>query len=101
MKGTMSELELSLFRRRSHEALSEPPMPLTYALALREFCEDEAQGILHPPIGIPLDAVAPGLYVTRRNAEEQSAATRLLLQGFMRALAEQRQPELAHRALHT
>ena len=34
--------------------VSEPPMHLTYALELREF--REAQGILHPPIGIFLAA---------------------------------------------
>jgi hypothetical protein len=54
-------------------------MHLACALELGELCEDEAQGILHAPIGIFLDAVAPGLHVARRNAEEQRTATRLLL----------------------
>src|SRR5258708_11278636 len=80
--------------------VSEPHMHLAYALELREFREDKAQGILHTSIGILLDAVAPGLHVACRNAEEQRAATRLLHQRLLRALAEQRQLKLAHRALH-
>src|SRR5580704_19045541 len=44
--------------------------------------------------------VATGLHIARRNAEEQRAATRLALQRLLRALAEQRQLQLAHRALH-
>jgi hypothetical protein len=45
--------------------------------------QDEAQGILHTLIGILLDAVTPSLHVARRNAEEQRAATRLLLQRLL------------------
>ena len=40
------------------------------------------------------------LDVADRDGEEEFAAARLLLQGFQRALAEQRQLHLAHRALH-
>jgi hypothetical protein len=36
MKGTMSELELSLFRQRSQEALKQKAHPLDGGFALRE-----------------------------------------------------------------
>ena len=40
------------------------------------------------------------LHVADGDGEQQLAAARLLLQGFERALAKQRQLHLAHRALH-
>ena len=42
----------------------------------------------------------PTLHIAGGDAEEQRAAARLLLQRLLRALAEQRQFKLAHRALH-
>src|SRR5215207_7008720 len=49
---------------------------------------------------VPTFSVVVRLQVADRDGEEELAAARLLLQGFERALAKQRQLHLAHRALH-
>src|SRR6478672_5078008 len=74
---------------------------LTSALELGEFGEDELQCVLDPLVRVLLDPVAPRLHIASRKAEEQRAATRFLLQRLVRALAEQRQLQLTHRAFHS
>ena len=69
-------------------------------LQLGELGEDERDRLLDATIGILLDAIVRRLEVADRHGEEEFAAAGLLLQGLERALAEQRQLHLAHRALH-
>src|ERR1700680_3777786 len=66
-------------------------MDLAGTVELREFGEDELQCVLDALIWILLDPVAPDFHIACSNTEDQRAATRLLLQCFLRALAEQRQ----------
>ena len=75
-------------------------MHLSCTLQLGELGEDELQGLLHALVRILLDPVAPDLHIAGGDTEEQRATARLLLQRLLRALAEQRQFKLAHRALH-
>ena len=91
----------TVFGRRQRQALlAHPEMDLPDGLQLGELGEDERDRLLDATIGILLDAIVRSLEVADRHGEEQLAAPRLLLQGFERALAEQRQLHLAHRALH-
>src|SRR5260370_7624059 len=69
-------------------------------MGVGKFGEEELKWVMAPLVRVLLDPVAPRLHIASRNAEEQRAASRFLLQRFMRALAEQRQLELAHRSLH-
>jgi len=70
-------------------------------LQLGELGEDQLQGVLHALVRVLLDAIAADLHVAGGDTENERAAARLLLQRFLRALAEHRQFKLAHRALHT
>src|SRR5437016_12721234 len=81
--------------------VTQPDMHLTSALELGEFGEDKLQCVLDPLVRVLLDPVAPRLHIASRKAEEQRAATRFLLQRLVRALAEQRQLQLPHRAFHS
>ena len=81
--------------------VAQPDMHLPHALELGKLGEDELQCILHALVRILLDPVAPGFHIAGGDTEEQRAAARLLLQRLLRALAEQRQLELAHRAFRT
>ena len=75
-------------------------MDLPDGLQLGELGEGEHDRLPNATIGILLDAIVRSLEVADRHGEEQLATPRLLLQGLERALAEQRQLHLAHRALH-
>src|ERR1700677_4483135 len=75
-------------------------MNLTGAAKLGEFREHQPQGLPHSHVGVLVDPVAPGLQVACRNAEKKRAAPRFLFQRLLRALAEQRQLQFAHRSLH-
>ena len=81
--------------------VSDPDVHLPRALELGEFREDELNGLLHALVRILLDPAAPDFHVARGYAENQVAATRHLTQRLLRALAEQRQLEFAHRAFRT
>jgi len=76
-------------------------MHLPRTLELGEFREDELNGLLDALVRIPFDPAAPDFHIARGHAENQVAATRHLAQRLLRALAEQRQFEFAHRAFHT
>ena len=80
--------------------LAHPEVNLPNRLQLGELGEDERDRLLHAPVRILLDAVVVHLEVADRDGEEELAAARLLLQGFERALAEERELHLAHGALH-
>jgi hypothetical protein len=67
---------------------------------LGELREQELQCTLHALIRVLLDPVAAHLHVAGGHAKEKSAAPRFLAQRFLGSLSEQRQFELAHRALH-
>ena len=71
-------------------------MDLPDALELGELPEHEANRFLHAPVGVLRDPVVPDLHVAACDAQEQLTATRLLPEGFERALAQQRQLHLAH-----
>ena len=75
-------------------------MHLPRTLELGEFRENESNGLLHAFVRILLDAIATALHIAGGDTEDQRAAVRLLLQRFLRALAEHREFKLAHRALH-
>jgi hypothetical protein len=75
-------------------------MHLPRTLELGEFREDELQSFLHAPIRVLLDPVASDFHIAGSNTEHQRAATRLLLQRLLRALAEQRKLQLAHGSFH-
>ena len=81
--------------------VSDPDVHLPCALELGEFREDELNGLLHALVRILFDPAAPDFQIARGHAENQVAATRHLTQRFLRALAEQRQLEFAHRTFHT
>src|SRR5215470_13705 len=66
----------------------------------RQTWRDQCDRLLHAAVGVFLDAVARTLHIADRYSKEELAAGRLLLQGFERALTEQRQLHLAHRAFH-
>ncbi|HEX6688789.1 MAG TPA: hypothetical protein VF085_09010 [Solirubrobacterales bacterium] len=92
----------TIFARRQGQALSaHPQVDLADRLQVAELVEHERDGLLDTAIGILLDPIVRALEVADRHGEEELAAAGLLLQGFERALAEQRQLHLAHRALHT
>jgi len=76
-------------------------MHLPRALKLGEFREHELQRILHAPVRVFFDAVAPTLHVSGGHAKEKCATPRLALQRLVRSLPEQRQLQLAHRTFHT
>src|SRR5207244_8042042 len=78
----------------------QPHVHLSYALQLGELGEDQAEGVLHPPIRILLDPVMPDPNIAGRDTEEQRATARFLLQRLVGALAKERQLKLAHGALH-
>src|SRR5213076_2699786 len=80
--------------------LSQPDVHLSCTLQLGELCEDQLQGVLHAFVRILLYAIATDLHIAGGDTEDQRAAARLLLQRFLRALAEHREFKLAHRALH-
>ena len=61
--------------------------------------EDGAQRLLDPPVGIEHQAQVGRPDVTDRDGHPQLASTRLSLGGLEHALAQQRELELAHRAL--
>ena len=91
----------TIFGRRQRQALlAHPEMDLPHRLQLGELGEGERDRLLNATIGVLLDAIVRRLEVADRHGEEEFAAAGLLLQGFERALAEQRQLHLAHRALH-
>src|SRR5262245_60236222 len=75
-------------------------MHLPRTLELGEFPEDELNGLLHALVRILLDPVASDFHIARGNTKNQGATARLLTQRLLRALAKQRQFELAHRPLH-
>ena len=75
-------------------------MHLSCTLQLGELGEDQLQGVLHAFVRILLYAIATDLHIAGGDTEDQRAAARLLLQRFLRALAEHRKFKLAHRALH-
>ena len=81
--------------------VSDPDVHLPRALELGEFREDELNGLLDALVRILFDPAAPDFHIARGHAENQVAATRHLAQRLLRALAEQRQFEFAHRAFHT
>ena len=84
-----------------HDAfLSQPDMNLAGAAKLGELREHQPQGFPHSAVRVLLDPVAPGLHVARRNTEKKRATPRFLFQRLLRALAEQRQLQFAHRSLH-
>src|SRR5262249_34219812 len=80
--------------------LPQPDVHLSRTLQLGELGEDQLQGLLHAFVRVLLDAIAAHLHVAGCDAENERAAARLLLQRFLRALAEHREFKLAHRALH-
>ncbi len=84
--------------RKANLFLAQPQMHLPHAAALAELAEYQGDGLADPQIRIDLDRVVPRLAVADRHGEEQLATPRLLAQGLERALAEQRQLHLAHRA---
>ena len=75
-------------------------MDLPNGLQFAELGEDERDRLLNATIGILLDPIVRALEIADRHGEEELTAAGLLLQGFERALAEQREFHLAHRALH-
>jgi len=81
--------------------VSDPDVHLPRALELGEFREDELNGLLDALVRILFDPAAPDFHIARGHAENQVAGTRHLAQRLLRALAEQRQFEFAHRAFHT
>src|SRR5208337_954044 len=80
--------------------VSDPDVHLPRALELGEFREDELNGLLNTLVRILFDPAAPDFHIARGHAENQVAATRHLTQRLLRALAEQRQLEFAHRTFH-
>ena len=82
-------------------SFSQPDVHLSRTLQLGELGEDQLQGVLHAFVRILLYAIATDLHIAGGDTEDQRAAARLLLQRFLRALAEHREFKLAHRALHT
>jgi hypothetical protein len=80
--------------------LSQPDVHLSCTLQLGELGEDQLQGVLHAFVRILLYAIATDLHIAGGDTEDQRAAARLLLQRFLRTLAEHREFKLAHRALH-
>src|SRR5207245_8325483 len=97
-----SAVRLSLARldRQLDALLSQPDVHLSSTLQLGELGEDQLQGVLHAVVRILLYTIASDLHIAGGDTEDQRAAARLLLQRFLRALAEHREFKLAHRALH-
>ena len=87
-------------RRQQHLLLAQPEMHLADALELRELPEHQPDRLAHALVGILGDPVVPDLHIAHGDAEEELAAARLLAQRLERALAQDRQLHLAHRALH-
>jgi hypothetical protein len=80
--------------------LAQPHMHLSHTLKRSKLREHYPEGILHSLVRVLLDSVAPGFDIAGRDTEEQRAAACFLLQRLLRALAKQRELELAHRSLH-
>src|SRR5712675_2429761 len=93
-------LALARLDRQLDALLSQPDVHLSCTLQLGELGEDQLQGVLHAFVRILLYAIATDLHIASGDTEDQRAAARLLLQRFLRALAEHREFKLAHRALH-
>ncbi len=56
--------------------------------------------VAHAQVRIQVDPIMADLHVADRHGEIKLAASCLLLQGFQRSLAKDRELELTHRALH-
>src|SRR5258705_10174240 len=93
-------LALARLDRQLDALLPQPDVHLSSTLQLGELGEDQLQGVLHAFVRILLYAIATDLHIAGSDTEDQRAAACLLLQRFLRALAEHREFELAHRALH-
>ena len=80
--------------------LAKPDMDLPHALQLGELAEHQDERLAHAQVRILLDPVGPAAHITDRHRHEEFPAPSLLLEGFVRALAQDRQLHLAHRSLH-
>src|SRR3954465_12287699 len=86
--------------RQRQALVAHPEVNLPNRLQLGELGKDERDRLLDTTVRILLDAVVVRLAVADRDGEEELAAAGLLLEGFERALTEERELHLAHGALH-
>jgi hypothetical protein len=80
--------------------LPEPYQDLSDRPQFDELAKHQCDGFLHSPVGILFDVVTAALHVTHGDGQKELAPARLLLHRLDRALAEDGQLHLAHRALH-
>ena len=80
--------------------LPEPEMDLPHALQLSELPEDQGERLAHAKVRILLDPIVLAAHVADGDRGEQFAASSLLLERFMGALAQDRQLHFAHCAFH-
>ena len=75
-------------------------MHLSDTAELGELAEHERDGLLHTPIRVRRDLVAPDPHVADRHRHEQLTAPGLPAQRFLRAVTQHGELHLAHRTLH-
>jgi hypothetical protein len=80
--------------------LAQPEVDLADALELGELAEHQPDRLAHAQVGVERDAVVAHPHVADSDVEEEFAAARFLPQCLERALAQDGQLQLAHRALH-
>src|SRR4051812_21112162 len=100
LPGDASALAPIPDRRQRQALVAHPEVNLPNRLQLGKLGEDERDRLLHAAVRILLDAVVVRLEVAYGDGEEELAAAGLLLEGFERALTEERELHLAHGALH-
>ncbi|AHY56272.1 hypothetical protein BJS_05801 [Bradyrhizobium japonicum SEMIA 5079] len=75
-------------------------MDLARCLHLGKLGEHECERLLNAPIRVLVDPIVGDLEIADGDVEEELTPACLLLQGFKRALPNDRQLHLAHRAFH-
>src|SRR3954468_8305653 len=100
LPGHAAPLRAIADRRQRQALVAHPEVNLPNRLQLGELGKDERDRLLDTTVRILLDAVVVRLAVADRDGEEELAAAGLLLEGFERALTEERELHLAHGALH-
>jgi hypothetical protein len=81
--GDAARLGTVRFNGQGDALVAQPDMDLTSTLELGELGEDEPQCVLDPLVRVLLNPVSARLHIAGRNAQEQRATTRFLLQRLM------------------
>src|SRR5271169_3691782 len=100
VRAPPSCLAILALHRQIEIMLVEPEQSLPGAAEFQDFIEDHADGLLHAAVRVLLVAIA-GLHEAHRGADDELAATRLLVSGRERTLPQQIKLVLIEAALET